>query len=96
MWLLNTANARLSHFNAPEDVPGGYAILSHVWGNHELTFKEINDIYAECKASTASSNTSGEQRDVPLHPINPPPRTHKIVSQASTLDIVSRRVLNIF
>ena len=31
MWLLNTARAELKFFASPEDVPGGYAILSHVW-----------------------------------------------------------------
>ena len=35
MWLLNTHTAELKFFAGPEHVPGGYAILSHVWGNPE-------------------------------------------------------------
>ncbi|KAH9910747.1 HET-domain-containing protein [Epithele typhae] len=31
MWLLTTARARLDFFPRPEDVPNGYAILSHTW-----------------------------------------------------------------
>ncbi|KAH9936728.1 heterokaryon incompatibility protein-domain-containing protein [Epithele typhae] len=31
MWLLGTARANIVFFPQPEDVPGGYAILSHTW-----------------------------------------------------------------
>ncbi|KAH9940772.1 heterokaryon incompatibility protein-domain-containing protein [Epithele typhae] len=31
MWLLGTARANLVSFSRPEDVKGGYAILSHTW-----------------------------------------------------------------
>ncbi|KAH9935226.1 HET-domain-containing protein [Epithele typhae] len=43
MWLLNTDTATLKYFNSPEDVQGGYAILSHCWDQHraEQTFQEI-------------------------------------------------------
>ena len=38
MWLLSTDRAELHYFSDPEDIPGGYAILSHVWGNREQLF----------------------------------------------------------
>ena len=45
MWLLNTKTAILQKFGRPEDVPGGYAILSHVWGEDkdEDTFQAVRD-----------------------------------------------------
>nr|VWO95731.1 C-24(28) sterol reductase [Ganoderma boninense] len=39
MWLLSTDRAELHCFASPEDVPGGYAILSHVWDKEEQTSK---------------------------------------------------------
>ncbi|KAH9942150.1 HET-domain-containing protein [Epithele typhae] len=43
MWLLNTHTAELRFFTGPEDVSGGYVILSHVWGNasDEDTFQQL-------------------------------------------------------
>ncbi|KAM5543887.1 hypothetical protein V8D89_002504 [Ganoderma adspersum] len=41
MWLLNAARAELKFFPTPESVPGGYAILSHVWDEHEQTFQDL-------------------------------------------------------
>ena len=41
MWLLSTSRAELKFFPAPEEVTGGYAILSHVWGDNEQTFQEV-------------------------------------------------------
>ena len=41
MWLLNAATRRLEHFNSEDEVPGGYAILSHTWGPHEVTFDQV-------------------------------------------------------
>ncbi|KAI0753170.1 heterokaryon incompatibility protein-domain-containing protein [Daedaleopsis nitida] len=41
MWLLSTSRAELHFFNTPESVPGGYAILSHVWDQHEQTFQDV-------------------------------------------------------
>ncbi|KAH9940374.1 heterokaryon incompatibility protein-domain-containing protein, partial [Epithele typhae] len=42
MWLLGTARANLVFFPRPEDVPDGYAILSHTWLSEEQedTFKK--------------------------------------------------------
>ncbi|PIL26640.1 hypothetical protein GSI_11265 [Ganoderma sinense ZZ0214-1] len=48
MWLLNTARAELKFFATPESVPGGYAILSHVWDEHEDTFQSIQALRARC------------------------------------------------
>ncbi|EJF62204.1 HET-domain-containing protein, partial [Dichomitus squalens LYAD-421 SS1] len=45
MWLLSTSRAELTHFNNPEDAPGGYAILSHVWDQTgETSFQDMQDI----------------------------------------------------
>ncbi|KAI0645139.1 heterokaryon incompatibility protein-domain-containing protein [Trametes meyenii] len=41
MWLLRTSTAELEHFNSPFDVKGGYAILSHVWQDHEQCFQDL-------------------------------------------------------
>ena len=48
MWLLNTARAELEFFPDPENVPGGYAILSHVWDKHEDSFQDIQALRARC------------------------------------------------
>ncbi|KAH9920850.1 heterokaryon incompatibility protein-domain-containing protein [Epithele typhae] len=41
MWLLRADDAALVRFNSPEDVPEGYAILSHVWGDQEDSFQQV-------------------------------------------------------
>ena len=41
MWLLSTARAELKFFASPDAVPGGYAILSHVWDKKEDTFQDV-------------------------------------------------------
>ncbi|PIL27106.1 hypothetical protein GSI_10246 [Ganoderma sinense ZZ0214-1] len=48
MWLLNTARAELVFFPTPESVPGGYAILSHVWDKKEQTFQDIQALRIKC------------------------------------------------
>ncbi|KAI0702702.1 hypothetical protein C8Q76DRAFT_802296 [Earliella scabrosa] len=48
MWLLSTDRAELKSFVSPEDVPGGYAILSHVWGENEQSFQDTQALYAVC------------------------------------------------
>ena len=50
MWLLNTKTARLKFFNQPENIPGGYAILSHVWGeaSEEDTFQKVQEAARKC------------------------------------------------
>lgn len=54
MWLLYTLRAELYEFTGPEAVPGGYAILSHVWekvpkGNNEQSFKELQALREQCE-----------------------------------------------
>ena len=47
MWLLSTDRSELHHFPSPKDVTGGYAILSHTWGEHEQTFQEVQAIWTK-------------------------------------------------
>ena len=59
MWLLNTHTAELKFFSGPDEAPGGYAILSHVWGNpgpvwnpnrtpdEEDTFQKVQSAFQE-------------------------------------------------
>lgn len=51
MWLLNTARAELKFFPGPSSVPGGYAILSHVWDEHEQSFQDIQALRDQCSAN---------------------------------------------
>ena len=48
MWLLSTARAELHFFPSPEHVPGGYAILSHVWDKEEQAFQDLRALEKEC------------------------------------------------
>ena len=58
MWLLNTKTATLKSFNCPEDVPGGYAILSHVWSStsEEDTFQKLQDAAKVCELNMKSAD----------------------------------------
>ncbi|KAH9910404.1 HET-domain-containing protein [Epithele typhae] len=49
MWLLSTDRAELHYFVSAEVVPGGYAILSHVWTNDETQFYDIRAVETRCK-----------------------------------------------
>ena len=51
MWLLSTTRAELKFFVSPERVPGGYAILSHVWGSDEQSFQDIEGLRSRCAVS---------------------------------------------
>ena len=44
MWVLETPTLRLHSFPSPEKVPGGYAILSHVWVGEEQSFQHLQEI----------------------------------------------------
>ncbi|RPD64053.1 HET-domain-containing protein [Lentinus tigrinus ALCF2SS1-7] len=51
MWVLSTDRAELHFFASPERVPGGYAILSHVWarrGEPEQTFQDLQRLKKRC------------------------------------------------
>ena len=62
MWLLNTKTAILQQFTRPKDVPGGYAVLSHVWGNpeEEDTFHTVQA--AERLCNQYNTNTGGSSK----------------------------------
>ena len=65
MWLLNTKTGRLKFFNRPEDVPGGYAILSHIWGevSEEDTFEKVQEAARKCDGAEAEKHArSGTSR----------------------------------
>ena len=50
MWLLSTDRAELHHFPSPEAVTGGYAILSHTWGDYyEQTYQETQALRERCQ-----------------------------------------------
>lgn len=53
MWLLSTHRAELQWFDSPSstDIHGGYAILSHTWGAHEQTYRDVNAIIESCRAT---------------------------------------------
>ncbi|KAI0633739.1 heterokaryon incompatibility protein-domain-containing protein [Trametes polyzona] len=47
MWLLSTTSRlELRFFDRPDQVKGGYAILSHVWQDYEQTFQDIQELSA--------------------------------------------------
>ncbi|RDX43427.1 HET-domain-containing protein [Lentinus brumalis] len=48
MWLLSSSRAELQYFVSPDAVEGGYAILSHVWGQEEQTFQDLQHLRAKC------------------------------------------------
>jgi hypothetical protein len=54
MWLLSTDRAELKYFNSPEDVPEGYAILSHVWGDDEKNFQFMQALQKETRDDNSS------------------------------------------
>ncbi|KAH9942136.1 uncharacterized protein BXZ73DRAFT_41071 [Epithele typhae] len=57
MWLLSTATAELKFFNDPEAIPGGYAILSHVWlSEGEDTFQAPSTPTTVSEAKTTDSD----------------------------------------
>ena len=49
MWVLSTDRAELHFFPSPAAIPGGYAILSHAWGDNEQTFQETRALEKQCK-----------------------------------------------
>ncbi|OJT09273.1 Vegetative incompatibility protein HET-E-1 [Trametes pubescens] len=46
MWLLSTAQLKLVHFDRVDQVPGGYAILSHVWQYPEQSFQDVQELHS--------------------------------------------------
>ena len=58
MWLLSTDRAELCYFSSPENVTGGYAILSHTWGHDEETFQSIQALTRRYSGRTRESPRS--------------------------------------
>ena len=48
MWVLSTSRAELHFFPSPEEVPDGYATLSHVWDKKEQSFQDVRKIQETC------------------------------------------------
>ena len=46
MWLLNAKTRRLEHFLDDRQIGARYAILSHTWGEGEVSFDDIHQKYA--------------------------------------------------
>ena len=55
MWLLNTSTLQRKFFHSPESVPGGYAIVSHVWGEKETIFQHIEPFPDELSEAVTTS-----------------------------------------
>ena len=68
MWLLSTDRAELHYFASPEVVPEGYAILSHVWGQEEQTFQDVQRIRSEANHSGERSYVTKLPLSIPLSP----------------------------
>ena len=62
MWLLSTSRAELHYFIGPEAVPGGYAILSHVWEVEEQTFSEVQALQRMCSESGANPRNHASEK----------------------------------
>ena len=60
MWLLDTSTAEQKFFADPNDVPGGYAILSHVWENETDTFQSVRDAVGEANGETTAEKKMAE------------------------------------
>ena len=69
MWLLSTDRAELHSFHSPDIIPGGYAILSHVWGENEQTFQEIQQLQIAC--ATSSVDLIAHHKYGPAMSLNP-------------------------
>ncbi|KAI1791159.1 HET-domain-containing protein [Ganoderma leucocontextum] len=63
MWLLNTDNAVLQYFASPEDVPGGYAIISHIWDAEEDNFQDMMKLREVHKAGRTPPNPLSRVRE---------------------------------
>ena len=97
MWLLSTARAELRFFASPEGVPGGFAILSHVWlsADEEDTFQAVQAYTKECLTNaTATGYAQGPPpHESPLPPIQPEPRSVLGRSQPTNpRDLVSPKI----
>ena len=68
MWLLSTATAELRFFPTVDDVPGAYAILSHVWGSveEEDSFQKVQAAVDACQRREVNASMwSAQAQDIP-------------------------------
>ncbi|KAI0753645.1 heterokaryon incompatibility protein-domain-containing protein [Fomes fomentarius] len=67
MWLLRSKTATLEYFVSPEHVPRytrflhQYAILSHVWGENDQTFQEIQKLPSKCSPGQTPRDIASEK-----------------------------------
>ncbi len=64
MWLLRAKDATLKEFVSPEHVireHGRYAILSHVWGENEQTFQDIQALPSKCAPGQTPRDIASEK-----------------------------------
>ncbi len=67
MWLLRAKDATLELFVSPQHVPprrygsGGYAILSHVWGENEQTFQDVRNLPSQCASGRTPRDIACEK-----------------------------------
>ena len=76
MWLLSTDRAELQFFASPEESAGGYAILSHVWGNasEEDTFQSVQALAKKCRDNAAHTDKDSTPENTPT----PPPSSNSL------------------
>ena len=84
MWLLSTDRAELHYFVGPQAAPGGYAILSHVWGAHEQTFQDLQALRESC-ASIHSGDSGTEDTPRPMMSSNPRDHVSEKIRQSCIL-----------
>lgn len=83
MWLLSTARAELKFFHSPEDVPGGYAILSHVWlpSSQEDTFQSVQRLSKPSWARRFMASISSTFQWNPRTRVSPKIRNFLIIAE---------------
>ena len=91
MWLLDTKTAILHEFDSPEDVKGGYAILSHVWGteDEEDTFQKVQDAATRFKDITTPTREISSAPSTPLTPTTTDAVNLEVQQQEGTGDLLS-------
>ncbi|KAM5538736.1 hypothetical protein V8D89_007458 [Ganoderma adspersum] len=62
MWLLSTDRAQLHYFASPENIPGGYAILSHVWGQEEQSFQDLLALQKDGEAGGSNPRDKASEK----------------------------------
>ncbi|TBU24419.1 hypothetical protein BD311DRAFT_671880, partial [Dichomitus squalens] len=58
--LLKTSRAEAKFVPTPENMSGGYAILPHVWDEHETAFQDIQAFRVRCAESPKEGHEYGQ------------------------------------